>query len=653
MLRRLFALFSVAALEPEVMLSQIEAFSKQVPLLYIIGNINSFILAYTHFYSAPLYLTLIVPVPMLLICVVRLSIWRRSGSRAFSAKQARARLRSTIWFTSILGAIYAGWALCLFPYGDDYARGHVVFFMAITVIGTIFCLMHLRPAALSLTIVVTVPFMIKFTSTGQPILTAMALNFLFVVLIMVFILSRYYEDFTQLVFSQKGLAALNNENFRLANLDSLTGLPNRRSFFRDFAAMLAAAGTEAPRVALGLLDLDGFKPVNDVFGHAAGDKVLQEIGLRLREIFGPETLLARLGGDEFGIAFNLSAVRETLMARGEAICAAVQLPIELPNGVAWVAVTIGFVATSPSISTYEQMVERADYALYTAKTHCKGGVVVFSDQHEHAIRAKGLLEQELRGANFEAEMSLQFQPIVEVGSGAILAYEALARWNSPMLGAVSPMVFIAASERTGLINRITEILFAKALTALRSWPEAVDLSFNLSVQNLASTALIERLRDMVLASGIAADRIAFEITETSLMRDFDQARDMLLVFKAMGAKIALDDFGTGYSSLHYVHKLPLDRIKIDRSFIAEVVKDQVSRDIVKSIVDLCRNLKMTCVVEGVETAEQMLILRTLGCAAMQGYYFGRPEASVGTPAISRSVPTESRGLSASTERLAS
>jgi predicted signal transduction protein with EAL and GGDEF domain len=205
-----------------------------------------------------------------------------------------------------------------------------------------------------------------------------------------------------------------------------------------------------------------------------------------------------------------------------------------------------------------------------------------------------------------------------------LTYEALARWESPVLGAVAPTDFIAAAERTGLINRLTEVLFAKALAALKTWPAHLSLSFNLSACDISSWESIERIGRMVEESGFAPRRIYFEITETALIQDFAQATERLSYLRKLGARISLDDFGTGYSSLNYIHRIPLDKVKVDKSFVAGLTKDQASRDIVRSIVELCRNLKLPCIIEGVETIEQVIILRSIGCVIMQGFYFGRP-----------------------------
>lgn len=230
----------------------------------------------------------------------------------------------------------------------------------------------------------------------------------------------------------------------------------------------------------------------------------------------------------------------------------------------------------------------------------------------------------MRQAQFEDEFSLAYQPMVDGFTHRTTAFEALARWTSPTLGCIPPDQFILVAERSGLINRLTEVLLVKALRAAKSWPESVALSFNLSMADLCSPTAVERLCELIVESGVDPKRIQFEATETAIIQDFDLAQASLRRLKTLGVSISLDDFGTGYSSLSYVHRLPVDKLKIDRSFTQGILDQDSSRDIVRSIIDLSRNLKLGCVVEGVETAEQAVLLAALGCTSMQGYFFHKP-----------------------------
>jgi diguanylate cyclase (GGDEF)-like protein len=632
------SLFSVPTDNPELARSQLAAFSKQIPLLYFILLANSIAVAATHFDTAPVYLTVHVPALLSIVCLFRLIAWHRTRRAEIDGTEAVRRLRTTTRLVAILGVSFTLWALSLYRYGDAYAQGHVAFYMAITVIGCIFCLMHLRPAALLLTLIVTIPFTIFFALTGNMVFVAISLNILLVAMAMVFILFTYYRDFANLIESKKELVVkqaetqrLSDDNFRLANLDSLTDLPNRRRFFADLHVLLHRAQDSGARFAVGLIDLDGFKPVNDLYGHSTGDRVLKEAGRRLRQRCGASVTVARLGGDEFGLIVDGDLTDAEIRALGRSLCEALAAPYVMSDVTAQISGSVGFATFPEAGRSSEHLFERADYALYYAKQNLRGSTVIFSSEHETELREFGLIEQGLRHADLERELSLVFQPIFALDSMRTVGFEALARWSSPTLGPVAPTAFIKAAERSDLISRLTEVLLRKALHAAGSWPEDVRISFNLSVRDIASPDAVLRIMALVERSGIAPDRIDLEVTETAVMRDFEQASEALRCLKQLGVHISLDDFGTGYSSLSCVHRLPLDKIKIDRSFIAEIDTRQTCRDIVRTVVDLCRNLKLACVVEGAETEAQLRILDDLGCNCIQGYYFGLPMPAADVP----------------------
>jgi len=630
-LKSLLPLFKVPADNAELVRSQLRAFAKQIPLLYFILVVNSVALASTHLSSAPAYLTIYLPAAFCLLCITRLLLWHRMPVDTLSNEAVVWRLKRAVLMVCVIGVAFTAWALALFPYGDAHAQSHVAFYMAITVIGCIFCLMHLRPAALALTIIVLVPYTAFFATRGVHVFDAMAANVFLVALALIVILFTNYRDFANLIESQKALRAkqqetqqLSDENDRLANLDSLTDLPNRRRFFRELERTLSHATQTRRRCAVGVLDLDGFKPVNDAYGHAMGDLVLMEVGRRLRQRCGDVAFVARLGGDEFGIVIERELGQVELLEFGRNICELLQLPYVMPDVTAQLSGSIGFALYPDAGDTAALLFERADYALYYAKQHSRGLPVIFSSRHETEIRETSLIEQTLRHADPMRELSLAFQPIVDVATGQPTGFEALARWRSPALGLIAPNVFIKLAERSDLIRQLTDILLHKTLQQMQSWPAHLLVSFNLSTRDIATPEAIARLREIVQYSGIAPQRIEFEITETAVMRDFEQAQQAMYALKALGVRLALDDFGTGYSSLSYVRRLPLDKIKIDRSFIAEIENDATCASIVKSVIDLARNLGLACVVEGVEHAAQLEILAGLGCTSVQGFLFAQP-----------------------------
>jgi len=534
----------------------------------------------------------------------------------------------------LMGVAFTFWALSLFPYGDAAAQCEVAFYIAATEISGIFCLRHLRGAALLLTCIVLPPFTLFFLTTGRLVLVAMAVNMLLVRAGVLHVMLRNYSDFTALILSQRELIArqremqrLSDENLRLANLDSLSGLPNRRRFFAELEAVLGGALREGRRCAVVLIDLDRFKGVNDVYGHAAGDRLLMQLAVRLKRLAGKHVFIARLGGDEFGAIIDDCEADSVIDQFGAAVRAQFQSPCVVGDRLASISCSIG-VATYPEAgASAEELFERADYALYYGKLNRRGELVVFSDWHETAIRQAGRVEQVFRAAALESELWIAFQPIVDVLNNRVIAFEALARWHSAELGPIGPDVFIPIAERSQMIGRVTEILLAQALAAARHWPASIGLSFNLSAQDLITVDTMGAVRRIVAESGVAPSRIAFEVTETALLADFDQAVRAVDSLHALGASIALDDFGTGYSSLGYVQRLPLDKIKIDRRFVADADVNRTSANIVKIIVDLCRNLDLVCVVEGVETESQLRAIVSLGCRFVQGYVLSRPVAA--------------------------
>ncbi|ESQ85491.1 hypothetical protein ABAC460_23675 [Asticcacaulis sp. AC460] len=408
-----------------------------------------------------------------------------------------------------------------------------------------------------------------------------------------------------------------------ADRDALTGLANRRSFFRELEICLQAADEGTP-FDLALIDLDGFKPVNDLYGHSVGDSLLIEVAQRLCQVCEGIGFPARMGGDEFAVLLPGDRSLAELEEMGGRLCDGLRQTYHLAGVTASVSGSVGFVRCRETGASPSQLLERADYALYYAKQNLRGAPVIFTDRHEAEMRDFSLVDQTLRNSDLEAELSIVFQPQVDIEAGRTVSFEALARWNSRRLGPVRPDVFIKAAERSGLITRITQILLGKALAHMQSWPAGMCASFNLSARDIRSAYVIDAICDTVRQSGIDPHRIEFEITETAMLTDFDQACEALAQLKAMGVRIAIDDFGSGYSSLGYLHRLPVDKIKIDRSFVVQMVKHGTTLKIIKTIIDLCRNLHLDCVVEGVETESELESLRQVRARYIQGYIFSKP-----------------------------
>ncbi len=412
--RNIRALFQISADNPELAQSQLRMFTSQVPLLYFILVTNVVAVAYTHLETSPRILTVYGSGLLGLICLVRLSLWLRTRKRKLSTDQVVRRLKNTVVLAGILTVLFLVWGACLLPYGDAYAQGQVVFFLAITVIGCIFCLMHVRPAALVVTIVGVVPGAAVLVSIGRPTFVAMGVDWALVSVAMVYIVLTHSRDFANMINFQKELGKKHLETLRLANLDVLTDLPNRRQFFATLHDLLSLAAIDDEPFVVGIVDLDGFKSVNDLYGHVTGDQVLVETGRRLKDISDESISLARVGGDEFGVLIDGDLSEEQIHVYGERICAALQAPFLLSNVTAQIACSIGFATYPEAGTTVELLFERADYALYHAKQHARGRSVVFSQEHEIQIRQFALVENCLRNADLEQELSLDFQPIYNV-----------------------------------------------------------------------------------------------------------------------------------------------------------------------------------------------------------------------------------------------
>ncbi|RST86733.1 EAL domain-containing protein [Aquibium carbonis] len=410
---------------------------------------------------------------------------------------------------------------------------------------------------------------------------------------------------------------------QMAQRDSQTGIANRRAIFGRMDELVRA---RTP-FWIGILDLDGFKAINDIYGHAVGDSVLCEVVARLEGRSSDRVRFGRIGGDEFAILVTGEETAETVENLGGELLAAIGRTCAIDHLNLGIGGTIGF-AHYPSMgATTRQIFEKADYALYRGKEQARGHAVIFTLNEDRQMRDSLLLERELREADLDAELHLLFQPQMNVMDGRVRSFEALARWQSPLLGGVAPDRFIRAAERAGLIQSVTRILFRKGLDALESWPRDVDVSFNLSAQDIADRAFIFSLVAQVLRRGIDPARIEFEITETAVMKDIGVSRLLLEDLSALGFRIALDDFGSGYSSFEYIDELPLDKIKIDKGFVRKVATSAASREIVAAVITLCRNLDLECVLEGVETEAEMAILAPLSPRIIQGYLYGRPMPS--------------------------
>ncbi|MBP2548583.1 diguanylate cyclase (GGDEF)-like protein [Neorhizobium galegae] len=614
---------SVRSDNPDLLKAQYRAFTRQMPMMYFILLSSTWALAITHLKLAPVWLTVGIPLAFTIGCALRIAFWWRTRGLDPEPQVAYAALRRTNRLAVGIATAFTLWSFLLIPYGDAYTQSHVAFYMAITVISCIFCLMHVRSAALTVTLIVNGAFIIFFLASQQPTFIAIAINVFLVCGGMMSILSTNYRNFERMVVSQQRTEALSNENFLLANQDSLTELPNRRAFFTHLEAELEKARAAGTRLALGVIDLDGFKPVNDLHGHSVGDRLLVSVGHRLTASLKASRAF-RLGGDEFAIVAPVIPEDAQLVANANAISEQLRAPYHLAEGTVHVSASMGIAVFPTLASTLEQLFDRADYALYHAKKAQRGGAVLFDAEHEQQINLEARIQHLLKQTDIEDELSVVFQPIVDIRSGLVRGFEGLARWRNGVLGEVPPDRFFSIAERAGIVSALTRPLLKTALACATGWETSLRLSFNLSAHDLNSQDGVSSVIAIIKDSGFDPRRLDLEITETAFAHDFGQVRQSVELLRRLGCGVSLDDFGTGYSSLTRLHALPLTKIKIDRSFVTDLHRKPASYKIVKSLLTLSRDMELECVVEGVETLEELAVLKALGARLVQGYIFSGP-----------------------------
>jgi diguanylate cyclase (GGDEF)-like protein len=410
---------------------------------------------------------------------------------------------------------------------------------------------------------------------------------------------------------------------RMARQDALTGLPNRFALQQSLEQAVALAGRGHMSAAL-CLDLDRFKAVNDTFGHPAGDVLLKTVADRLLDCVRDVDTVSRLGGDEFVVLLIGIEAPEDATVVAQRIVSTLNEPFIIDGQSVGVGASVGIAITPQDATSWAALLKCADTALYSAKSDDRGSWRFFSPEMNEHLQERMLLERELRDAVQTEAFELVYQPHYNLRTQLLCGFEALLRWHHPQRGPISPATFIPIAEETGLIVPIGAWVLRHACAEAMQWPEDVRLSVNLSGVQFKEPAMVKTVQGLLAETGLPADRLELEITETMLLTNSAKNRAVLQELHAMGIQIAMDDFGTGYSSLSYLRSFPFDKIKIDQSFIREMSLQPEAREIVNAIVAMANSLGMTTTAEGVETVEQLDELRRMGCTDVQGYLFSKP-----------------------------
>jgi diguanylate cyclase (GGDEF)-like protein len=440
---------------------------------------------------------------------------------------------------------------------------------------------------------------------------------------------RRYQDVSHEI---KARISAELEARNLARHDPLTGLPNRRFFAEKLDECLRGA-TATQQAAVLMLDLDGFKTINDTHGHAVGDKALIEFATRVSVILREDAVLARMGGDEFAIIMPTIASLDDPANLARRIAATVADPFVIDSAAAAFGVGIG-IAIAPNDSTDpDELVRCADRALYRAKEAGRSSVRFFEPAMDTHIERRIQIEKELRSAIASNVITPHYQPLVSLDGNRIIGFESLARWESKDLGFIAPDVFIPISEETGLINVLGDQLLRRACLDASTWPANFVLAFNVSPIQLHDPTLGLRILSILGQTGFSPRRLEIEITESALVKNIEAAQTVIDDLRRAGVRIALDDFGTGYATLTQLLSFHLDKIKIDRSFVSRLDKSEDSQVIVRAILGLAKGFGLTTTAEGVEDAAQLACLKANGCVEGQGYLFGKAIPAADIPAL--------------------
>ena len=425
--------------------------------------------------------------------------------------------------------------------------------------------------------------------------------------------------------------------------DALTGLPNRKAFLDRLFRSLRRAQRGAYEFAVLFLDLDRFKLINDSLGHVVGDQLLIALAARLNECLRPGDLVAHLGGDEFGILVDHIQSPVDASHVAERVQASVSAPFKAGSQEVFTSASIGIAFSASGYERPEDLLRDADTAMYRAKSLGSGRTQIFDREMHARALARLTLETDLRRALERGEFRLHYQPIVSLATGRISGFEALVRWSHPTRGLLLPAEFLSVAEETGIVVPMTSWVLKEACSQLQSWQRfpgaaAFSISVNLASPDVAQPEMVEAVWEALARSGLEARRLRLEITESTIMKDLEAVIPLLVALKELGIGIHIDDFGTGYSSLSYLHRLPTDALKVDRSFVGRS-ESPTDAAIVRTIVELAHNLNRQVIAEGIETPDQLALLRSLRCEYGQGFHFAAPLAPPDAEALITRSPS--------------
>ena len=613
--------------------------SHRLPLLYLIVFFDLVLLSVRFAGTAPIAQVLLGPL-LGIYAVLRGIYWMPARVLRRSIVVQRRDIDRMRRLGAISALLFAAWSLSLYPYGDINQRAMIHYLLAVTMFSGILGLAHSPQTALGIAAAFTIPSTAYFLAVGHPNVVYVSLVQLVVTGIALTITHGHHRDFVRLELARQKLARrerrtaqLATAHYRQATVDSLTGGMNRRAILACLQAEMESTGLLRPWLAL--VDLDGFKHVNDTYGHSAGDHVLLSVSHRIGETRGV-IAHGRLGGDEFAILFDGGLDSRAVSAAARRLSAAIREPICHNNATLRLCASIGLHRLRGE--GVSGSLERADAALYKAKTRGDGAIVLFSADDEVALQQRIAITRQFNDCALDDRLKLLYQPIYDLRESRVIGVEAFARWSPDGVNWQAPGTFMAIAEATGRTAELTRLVLARALQEFRPWENGLDLSINLCPRDVHRDGVVEAITSIVHAAGASPSSIVLEVTERALMDDPKRATIQLQAFREQGFRIALDDFGAGWSSLSQLRDLPLDMIKLDRALAAALSDDPGARAVAGMIVALAWQLGIGCTIEGIESAAQVEAARGLGINLMQGYHLGRPEpAGIALAGMDRAV----------------
>lgn len=613
-----------------LMTERVRAFIPRMPWLYaiLIVNLSGLLISL----RGPF--TDLIAGGVFLLCVLSLRLihWMRMPGRTLSRTQTIRELRHICLIGAIVCTAYCAWTFVIYLQSDVQDRDHIVLFGSLAALGCSFALSPLPSAAKIPLFFLALPLAALLLLSGRVPLVGMGLTLVTLIYVANRLIDAQNVTFGNLVKSRFDIevekrraelaehTALEERSHatKIANTDFLTGLANRRSLL---AAIDRACEAKEP-TTFALVDLDGFKAINDTFGHGAGDALLVEAGRRLKELVEPWGMVARLGGDEFALLLRGCPEKSAREVVVEAI-RLLRKPHSCDGRTLVISACAGVAFPEPGGSDPTQTIRMADIALFEAKRKGRDRLEFFSPELEKDVKRRTEIEIALRSPGIEHDIELAYQPILDVATMEVASFEALARWRHSELGWISPSEFIPITEQIPVIEKITDDLLRRAADEAARWPKSVLLSFNLSAVQLCSEHSADQILDVVRRQGLDPARLQIEVTETALMADFDAARRSLSRLHREGVRLVLDDFGAGYASISYLREMRFDAIKLDGSLITAAANAD-GYPLLKGVIELCKAVELPCVAEHVETEASLLMLRALGCRYAQGFWLARP-----------------------------